>query len=346
MKYIFIDTNQYRHLFSKNEGFSDEIKNLLDKLINQDHIKLLLPQQVKEEVERNRFESWYYEEIKDNNSKIKKIEKNIKELEESTILTTTEVQKIKKRLNLELASLKKEATVIKKRFRELKSKANQKLKKLFGEAELIMETDQIVYNARLRLDKGNPPKDNKLGDALIWESLLSFLCSAPIKSSLIFVARDGNAWGKEGFNPWLEKELKEKTKVSISFTKALADISGLTREEQEGLRKVEQTELKNNAVSSFINSGSFVTAGENCWALLNYKEILTEEDYIKIISASISNYEIYQSYFTGIPLNNLCSGDGGFVLTCLENIPKELWEKFVALNQIKAIRRCDAQLNV
>ena len=96
MKYIFIDTNQYRHIFSKNEGFSDEIKNLLDKLINQNHIKIILPQQVKDEVERNRFENWYNDELSDNNKKIQKINSDLKGFEESLANFPLELQKIKK----------------------------------------------------------------------------------------------------------------------------------------------------------------------------------------------------------------------------------------------------------
>jgi hypothetical protein len=341
MKYIFIDTNQYRHLFSKNEGFSDEIKNLLDKLTKEDHVRLLIPQQVKEEIERNRFENWYNQEINDNEKKINKIKEEISSLENVLTAFPAQLNEVKKRLSKELSGLEKEAKNIKKRYRDLKSKANQKLKQLLAEAEHIAETEEIIYKARLRVDKGNPPKDGKLGDALIWESLLHFLRSAPAKSSLIFVARDGDAWGKDGFNPWLERELKDATGVSISLTSALADIDGLTKEEQKRLRDVERQELKNNAVSNFVNSRSFVSAGSNVSVLIQYKDILTKSDFEKIVTASVINHEIYQSFFTSSTLNILCSGKDGFVLTYLEDIPKKLWDKFVQLNQIKLERQVD-----
>lgn len=346
MKYIFIDTNQYRHIFSKNEGFSDEIKNLLDKLINQNHVKLILPQQVKDEVERNRFENWYNDELSDNNKKLQKINSDLKGFEESLANFPIELQKIKKSLLKNLKELEKESKNIKVRYRDLKSKANQKLKQLFDEAEFIPETSDIIEFARLRFEKNNPPNDNKLGDALIWESLISFLKSAPKKSSLIFVARDGNAWGKDGFNPWLEKELKEKTGVSISLTKALSDINYLTKQEQDTLRKLERNELKNNAVSNFVNSRSWMSAGSLCEALLQYKDILNEEDFARIIDASISNDQIYQSFFTSIPLNQLCSGEKGYVVPVLENISKDIWATFVKMNQIKSIRQSDSAQQV
>lgn len=343
MKYIFIDSNQYRHIFSKNEGFSDEIKNLLDKLIDQDRVKLLLPKQVKEEVERNRFENWYNEETKDNTNKIDKINAGLKTIEESLSAYPTELDRIRKRLKKDLVSIEKEASAIKNRYRELRSKANQKLKSLFGKAVFIEEAKEIIEKARFRLEKGNPPNDNKLGDALIWESLLSYLSSAPSKSSLVFVARDGNAWGRDGFNPWLVRELKAKTRVSISLTHALSDIDGLTQEEQERIRQVEITESKNNAISSFENSGSFISAGNNCESLLIYKDMLTEEDYKRIITASITNNQIYESFFTSIPLNRLCKGELGYAVRLVESLPKEIWDNFVKRNIINLLRQGDEQ---
>jgi hypothetical protein len=342
MKYIFIDTNQYRHLFSKNEGFSDEIKALLDKLINQEKVKLLLPQQVKEEVERNRFEKWYVDELKGNTNKIEKLQLNISSLEKTLGGFPAELEKIKRKLEKEISVLKKEGVSIKKRYRELKSTANQKLKTLFDEAELIGETEEIIQKARLRLDKSNPPNDNKLGDSLIWESLLYYLKNAPKKSTMVFVARDISAWGQDGFNPWLERELKQKTGVSISLTSVLSDIDGLTREEQKRLREVERQELKNNAISNFINSRSFMSAGSHIQSLLPYKDILTEDDYRKIVAASISNHEIYKSFFTSDPLNSLCSGEADCVVNYLEAIDRGTWDKFVKMNDIKLRRQVDA----
>ncbi len=341
MKYIFIDTNQYRHIFSKNEGFSDEIKNLLDGLIKKDHIKLLLPQQVKDEVERNRFENWFNDEMKDVNKKIEQRNTDLKKHEEALVDYPAELKSVKKKIAKEISLLQKELLVIKKKYRNLKSKANQKLKDLFNEAEYIPETDSVVARAQLRLEKNNPPNDNKLGDALIWESIIEGLKLAEKKSILIFIARDDNAWGKDGFNPWLERELKEKTGVSISLTRALSDLDYLTKEEQKKLRKIEREESKNNAVSNFVSSQSFVSAGSKIQSVLAYKDILTKDDYVAIIKASISNHEIYQSFFTSTPLNSLCEGENGYVVPHLEDITQKAWDKFVKLNQIKAKRQSD-----
>lgn len=341
MKYIFIDTNQYRHIFSRNEGFSDDIKNLLDQLIDRESIQLLLPKQIQQEVERNRYENWYNEEIKNNAKEQDNIKKEEKKFDELLAGYPVELARIKKQLNKNLKNLKSEGGIITKRYRDLKSKANQKLKKIFEKAVFIDESDDIVYRARLRFEKGNPPSDDKIGDALAWETLLSYLEIAPKKSRLIFVARDGSAWGKNGFNPWLEKELKDLNHISVSFTNALADISILTEEDQLRLREIERIESKNNAISNYTNSESFIGAGENVRQLLQYRDILTAEDYLKIISAGTSNNQIYNSCFTSTPLSILCHGENGYVVEAIENIPKEIWDVFIKFNQIQLLRQSD-----
>ena len=72
-----------------------------------------------------------------------------------------------------------------------------------------------------------------------------------------------------------------------------------------------------------------------------YKDILTEDDYRKIVAASISNHEIYQSFFTSDSLNNICLGEGGRAVECLEKLPKAAWDKFVKMNEIKLERQID-----
>ena len=83
MKYIFIDSTQYRFLFSRSEGFSEKIYELLIKLIDRNRIRLLLPQQTKDEVERNRFREWPEAEINRIANKIQNCQKLIDQLQES-----------------------------------------------------------------------------------------------------------------------------------------------------------------------------------------------------------------------------------------------------------------------
>jgi len=213
----------------------------------------------------------------------------------------------------------------------LHSKQNQKIKGLFDRAQIIQETNEICSRAQIRLGKSNPPcsNDKKLGDSLIWESILSHLKDyRSDRPCVIFVSNDKSAWGKSSFDPWLQREYKSITNGNVIYSNRLSDIPGLTTAEQERIRKEEEENLKNNAVSDFINSRSFVNAGETAQNLFRYKKLLTEDDYKKIIIGSLSNHEIYQSFFTSVPLKALLSNDNEYVVEQAESLSSELWNLF------------------
>lgn len=340
MKYLFIDSNQYRHLFSRSEGFSDEVLQLLLNLIDRKHIKLVLPQQTKEEVERNRFRAWPENAVKTIENRIQKLKDLINKLQKDFSVYKNH-DKLKAELEKEIKKLEKEKGDISKTFTENRSKANQKLKQLFNRAELVQEVREIQENARIRNQKGNPPYDNGgIGDCLIWESLLNFL---PRKSQLIFVAHDNKAWGDAIFDKWLEKEFKDKIKGTITFSNKLADIPGLTAEEQEKIKTEELFNLKQNAVIDFVNSPSFDGAGERARRLLRYKHLLTTDDYKEILKAGITNHEIYQSFFTSGPLQVLVTGEDEYVQRELESIDENLWRQFREKYSINLKRQSDKQ---
>jgi len=342
MKYIFIDSNTYRHIFSENEGFSDDIKTILINLIDKQHIKLLLPQQVKDEVERNRYEEWYLNEKKDFEKKIEINTKEIEEFDKSLKNHKKELACIKKRIQNDNNKLNKEKNLLRTRYRGDRSKANQKLKQVFDKAEVIKETSIILDNARLRLEKGNPPKDSKLGDALIWESLLSFLSQNKVKATLIFIARDNNAWGKDGFNLWLKKELKESTNTDIIFTKALSDIEDLTVVERDKIKQTEKEEQKKNALFDFLGVHGYIEASVKLERLLAFKEGLTKDEYIQIIKEFLRNSSIINSYYTSWKVKNILSEkDSDYVVDKIENIKKDILDNINKIYDIKLKRKQD-----
>lgn len=183
----------------------------------------------------------------------------------------------------------------------------------------------------MRLSKGNPPysKDKKIGDSLIWESLLSHLEQRKNEHPrVIFVSNDKNAWGRGSFDPWLSTEYVQTTGGRVIFSNRLSEIPDLTAKEQERLRTEETENLKKNAVSDFVASHSFVNAGSTVLKLLRFKHVLTEDDYKRIITAAVSNHEIYQSFFTSGPLSQLLEGENGYVIKEAESAPSEQWERF------------------
>lgn len=65
------------------------------------------------------------------------------------------------------------------------------ISELFAEAKQVKETKKLIKLAILRNQKGNPPrkKNDVLGDALHWESLLSY---AKKNETLALISRDGD----------------------------------------------------------------------------------------------------------------------------------------------------------
>jgi len=353
MKYIFIDSNQYRHLFSKTEGFSEEVYRLLILLLDKGRIGLLLPQQTKEEIERGRLRKWPEEEIKRIENKIEEKKKNQKEIKEKYGAYESSGDLIEE-IEKEISRLELEKENIKESFKSNESKSNTKLKELINRAENIEETEDIIEKAKLRHQKGNPPLDQKIGDALIWESLLEFLrkkreVSLEDSIDLIFVANDQKAWGIEEFDRWLENEYRERVGGKIFYSNKLSDIQVFTTYELEKeieelkkkLAKKEMEEAKRNAIIDFIASPSFREAGDRAKNLLQYKGLLTPKDYKEIIRGSLSNPQIYQSFFVQPYLADLVAGENGYVVKEVESIEEELWREFKERYDVNLERQSD-----
>jgi len=138
-----------------------------------------------------------------------------------------------------------------------------------------------------------------------------------------------------------ESEYKKATNGQIIYSNRLSDIPDLTTEEQFRIRREEEENLKKNAVSDFVSSYSFINAGDNVQKLIHMKSLLTDDDYRRIIAGSISNHEIYQSFFTGTPLKTLLEGESGYVVKQAESTPKDLWNQFEKIFQTGLKRQSD-----
>lgn len=336
MKFLYIDTNQYRHLYSQNEGFSDEIHSLICKLIDSDHVKLLLPQQTDDEIQRNRLRDWPEAHKKSIEKQIKTVvekstsaRENFAEYDKSSSLIK-EIENHSKNLS---KRIDKEV----ERFVKDTSAPNKKLFGLLKRSERITETDTVFERAERRFKKGNPPYDTKIGDHLIWESLIERLAQES-KPELIFVGNDNKAWGPDR---WLSEEFNKRTSGSVVFVKRLSDIPVLTAAEQKKIKEAEEKNSLANALEDFVNSQSFIDAGANARRLLGYQDKLDETDLIKIFDAARTNFEIYQSFFTSEPLRQLLGTDSGFVRPSLESIDENEWVDFENKNRTGLKRQTD-----
>lgn len=341
MRYIVIDSNIYRDIFSPSEGFPEEIKDSLIKLIEKDKVKLLLPLQIKQEVERNRFAEWYDNALGEMKQKISKRENDISEIQKryekykNYKTLVKEIQKDKK-------DLEKIVSTLRARYKSKRSRSNQILKEIFSKAQIISESEEVLKKAELRTQKRNPPRDSDghFGDAIIWESLIAFFKKRNKERDdvLVLVSNDKTAWGNEDkINLWLEDEWRKETGSKIILVYKFSDLPGLTKKEAQKI-KTEETNSKENIISEFINSRSWVNAGDNAQRLLNIKDKLTVKDFEKIMRASLENHEIYGSFFTPIPLKELVGNDPDFAHGLVDNIDDNLWKAFCAKFGISLIR--------
>lgn len=331
MKYLFIDTNLYKTIFSSNDELSEDVFNLLIKLIDRKKLTLLLPKQTKEELERNCARRWPEDEKKFFENKIRKLSDELSDGGKK-FWKYAAWKSMEELIGAELEELNKLGAQAQEKYLVKTSPQNEKIHTLFGKSVEIEETGEIVSAAELRLKKGNPPyNDNKIWDHLIWESLLSYLKTAetwPDGKELIFLTQDKAGFGNEQFDPWLEAELASKTTTSIYYIRKYSEIPELTRLEQEKIEKEEELEKKTSRISAFIWSDSWVEAGSNALKLLRIKDLLCAEDYEQILRAATTNSQIRGSFFTPSPLTELVNWEEWFVDKRLEGISLELWTKF------------------
>ena len=336
-KYIFIDTNIYRSLFSESEEFSDEFLQLIDKLITMAGITLLMPQQVKDEVERNYLGDWFIENQNSLKNKIQGLDDKINKLDLAySQYSKKALNQIKKDIQREKKDILKRIDIAKKQFLSPKSGSRVKFNTLLKKATFINETNEIRQAAFFRREKGNPPKDkeSKLGDKIIWESLLSHMVDSnegiPM---LIFVARDRVAWKSETsdiveFNVWLQKEFKTKTKGKVVLVEKLSQIPGLTVPEQQKIKDEEEKEFQRNLTLRLKTSiperiktvNSFAGADSLMNAILSRIDYIDSEGVEQILKASLENND----YSAG-PYNQVTSA------SYARNFFTKLLEKSIAI---------------
>lgn len=342
MKYLFIDTNIYKYLFNENTTFSGDVVDLIKKLIENEKLTLIMPTQVVDEVKRNHLENWFVTECDD---KAKNKENYIKNLD-SKIESLKEFPKLQKTLEVEkkkyLKNYEKELKSAEERYRNLKKSKSigyfETLKKM---AEVI-DSDAVIEKAVIRSQKNNPPYDKKKNtDAIIWESVLQFFRGKNKKSVLYFLSDDG-CYGAKGFNPFLANELKQY-KVDVHYRKSISSLKDLLGADVDKIIEQEKEEQKKKALTNFIGSRSWMSAGSNFSELIKFKTDLTLDDYKNIIKAATINDQIYGSFFVNMPEILEDDKNKGFVLSILEEIEDSQWESFKNRNQVFLKRKKDNQ---
>lgn len=245
MKNLFIDSNIWLSLYHFTNDDLTQFEKL-KALIGND-IRLFIPQQVYDEVKRNR-ESKLKEALK--LFEIKSIQYPVfcKEYDEYDQFNAD----YNKLLN---------------RYKAWKQKINEDMQNqclpadktidAFFQASGLYSCDSIIESAYTRYKVGNPPgKDNKYGDAINWECLI---CAVPNDEDLYFISSDKDYRSEimdDKFNPFLANEWRIKKNSNIHFYKNLVpflnehfkDIQLQTEQEKQEL--IEKLNSSPNFVST------------------------------------------------------------------------------------------------
>ena len=213
--HLFIDTNILLSFYSLNQDDLDELTKIIDA-IESNQIILLLTDQIINEFYRNREQ---------------RIEGAIKSLRAQTFNPQfPQLCEDYPETDILRAALKHHeqahAALIAKILVDIKAKnlkADRIIQSLFSLGTKLSPDLTTVERAKLRMSVGNPPgKNNSLGDAINWESLLN---QTPTGEDLYFITGDKDycsALNDDEFSDFLLTEWDAQKQTKIYFYKRLS----------------------------------------------------------------------------------------------------------------------------
>lgn len=277
---IFIDTNVLLSFYHLSSDDLEELKKLI-VLLQQKLVVLWLPEQTKIEFSRNRAN---------------KIADALRKLQEQ-------------RLNMQFPQLAKEYDEYAKLRKSLKEsdeiynkllnnirddvenqnlKADHIIQELFSLAKIITTTKDIVEKARFRYDIGNPPgKNNSLGDAINWESLLFMV---PDRTDLYFISGDKDYFSpldENLFEPYLFSEWENTKNSKIVYYKRL---SSFFKEKFPEIKLASELE-KDLLIKELNESPNFAYTHQVIARLRSYSEF-NPSQINEIVRASLLNTQV------------------------------------------------------
>jgi hypothetical protein len=279
---LFIDTNIYLTFYHFTNDDLEELKKLL-AAIKSKKIVVYLPEQVEIEFKRNREQKISEALDKFDSMKLpNQYPQFCKGYDEYAELTDIEskYQSLKNGLSEKL----------RKDIRMENLAADLLIKKLFESCKKIPTTDQILQDAKVRFDLGNPPGKNKsYGDAVCWTSLLQAI--DPGTSDLCFIARDKDYTSpldKSMMSDFLRAEWHELKGSNVQYYNTL---SSFFNEHFPKIKLASEIE-KVPYIEDLVNSMSFASTHAAIVKLSNFSDF-TDRELNNIIEAAVSNSQIY-----------------------------------------------------
>ena len=276
MKNLFIDSNVWLSLYHFTNDDLAQFSKLKELIGSQ--IKLFVPQQVFDEVQRNR-------------------EAKIKDAFKSFEVKPIQFPVFCKEYP-EYAQFNDDYKAIIARYKTWRRKIDDDVKnkslpaditvKSFFDSVTLIPCDHVVENAYRRYRIGNPPgKDNKYGDAINWECLLD---NVPNGEDIYLISSDKDYCSEmfdDSFNPFLQYEWESKKFSKIYFYKNLVlflneHFKGIElRTEQEKQELIEKLQHSHN----FENTHGVI-------AMLNQYSGWTDSQIEEICAAAEHNSQV------------------------------------------------------
>jgi len=276
---LCLDTNVYLSFYHFSDNDLQKLEEILT-LIKEWDLKIILPEQIKNEFIRNR-------EVKIGDA-LKKI-KDIK-IDSSLprILDAYPEKQELKELSKGYNDKKKELIAkAEKDINDHSLKADILIQRIFDQAKFIPLSDGIREKAKKRYDLWNPPwKDKSYWDAIVRETLLQY----DSKIDIEFVSIDWDykcALDANKLNNFLQIERENKKKWKISFFSTL----NLFFETYFPWIRINEEYVKNKYIEAFVHSQSFDSVRYNLRKIMNFENYSLDQ-INRIIDWSISNWQI------------------------------------------------------
>ena len=288
---LFIDTSIFLPFYSNPTPEGPKKLKQLVVLAENGKVDLLLPQQVVDEIHRDRAKMI-------NNSFFKKAREAKLSLWVPEYCTQHERYSSMQDCQRKLEEIHREiVSDLRKDIESRKLPSDSLLPELFRLASELHSDPQFVESARQRIELGNPPgtKDS-LGDAVIWESLLA---GTQIGEDLRFVSKDRgfcSPLDKNSFNEFLLQEWTGEKQSKLFFYQ---DLREFFKEEFPEIELQPEADWeKNLLIQSLAESSSFVTTHYFIAKLSDY-DFFTQEQVENMVDALFANNQI--SWIIGDP---------------------------------------------
>jgi predicted nucleic acid-binding protein len=277
---LFIDTNILLSFYSLNQDDLSELNKLIDA-IEQQQITLLLTDQIINEFYRNREQ---------------RIDGAIKSFRIQTFNTQfpqlcedyPEIDILREALKRHEQAHAALATRILVDIKAKTLKADRIIQSLFSLGKKLSPDITTVERAKLRMSVGNPPgKNNSLGDAINWESLLKETSTG---EDLYFITGDKDycsALNDDEFSDFLLTEWDAQKQTKIYFYKRLSSFC----KEQFPEITLATARDKDFLIRDLVNSQSIANT-QIAIAKLSYYSEFTAAQVNTIVGAAISNRQV------------------------------------------------------